>query len=136
MADRTDSGRFAPGHAPSNRGRGGRPRRPVEERYLRAISVNTSAEDWRLIVDRAVKDAKDGDDKARRWLSEYLIGKPTEYVATDITSNGETVGAADLVAELTTIFDSARARQGADAGGEGALPVEPEGPSEPAPAGG
>jgi hypothetical protein len=53
----------------------GRPRRPIEIEYLAALSDACSIDTWREIVNRAVQDAKDGDDKARVWLSRYLIGE-------------------------------------------------------------
>jgi hypothetical protein len=34
--------------------------------------------DWRKIVDTAVSRAKAGDDKARKWLSDYLMGPPVQ----------------------------------------------------------
>jgi hypothetical protein len=30
---------------------------------------------WQKIVARAIKDAEQGDAKARRWLGEYLLGR-------------------------------------------------------------
>lgn len=38
----------------------------------------TKDEDWRAITRRAVSDAKRGDDKARVWLSNYLLGAPRQ----------------------------------------------------------
>ena len=31
--------------------------------------------EWRLVVTKALQDAKDGDAKARDWLAQYLIGE-------------------------------------------------------------
>lgn len=53
----------------------------MEERYLKALTNRVTLKDWRLIVDKALEQALDGDDKARRWLGEYLIGKPAERLA-------------------------------------------------------
>ncbi len=63
-------GRFAPGNA----GGPGRPPRPVELHYLRAISDACPLETWRDIVQKAVDLAKTGDPQARAWLSKYLCG--------------------------------------------------------------
>jgi len=63
-------GRFAPG----NGGGPGRPPRPVELHYLRAISDACPLETWQEIVKRAVDLAKTGDPQARAWLSKYLCG--------------------------------------------------------------
>jgi hypothetical protein len=49
----------------------------VSNDYLQAMSDSVSFEDWQDIVRRAVQDAKDGDVKAREWLSKYLLGKST-----------------------------------------------------------
>lgn len=69
----------------------GRPRRTVEESYLQTLYQVVKREDWREIIQKAVEQAKQGDDRARRWLSEYLVGKPTEYVAADLTSGGQVI---------------------------------------------
>ncbi len=69
----------------------GRPRRSVEESYLQTLYQVVKREDWREIIQKAVEQAKKGDDRARRWLSEYLVGKPTEYVAADVTSGGQVI---------------------------------------------
>jgi hypothetical protein len=73
--DMTDSrnpnGTFAPGHP----GGPGRPRRAVEAHYLTAISEACPPDTWKQIVDRAVKDALDGNSSAREWLAKYLVGK-------------------------------------------------------------
>lgn len=66
-------GRFAPGNA----GGPGRPPRPVELHYLRAISDACPLETWQEIVNKAVDDAKAGDPQARAWLSKYLCGDST-----------------------------------------------------------
>ncbi len=63
-------GRFAEGNA----GGPGRPPRPVELHYLRAISDACPLETWAEIVAKAVDDAKGGDPQARAWLSKYLCG--------------------------------------------------------------
>jgi hypothetical protein len=46
----------------------------VELDYLAALSDAVTLDRWRAIVERAVDDAAKGDDKARAWLSRYLIG--------------------------------------------------------------
>lgn len=61
---------------PGNPGGPGRPRRAIEERYLRKISSSVTMNEWKEIILMAVEQAKGGDATARRWLSEYLIGRP------------------------------------------------------------
>src|SRR5262245_57364772 len=63
-------GRFVEG----NPGGPGRPRRPIEREYLRALNEAVSLEEWAEVVRAAVAQAKKGDSKARDWLTQYLIG--------------------------------------------------------------
>lgn len=69
----------------------GRPRREIEEKYLLVFRRAVKPKDWREVIDRALEQAKMGDKDARKFLAEYLVGKPTEYVAADLTSGGEKV---------------------------------------------
>jgi hypothetical protein len=69
-SDRDSKGRFVPG----NPGGPGRPRRTVEQDYLLALSEAVTIEKWKQIVESAVTAAVQGDDKARTWLSKYLLG--------------------------------------------------------------
>ena len=87
-------GRFTRGNKASVGNKGCRPRRAVEERYLAVLSQQISLEEWAQIVRTAKGQALQGDDKARSWLGNYLIGKPTDYVAADVTSEGESLLAA------------------------------------------
>ncbi|HVD00487.1 MAG TPA: hypothetical protein VNG93_04995 [Candidatus Dormibacteraeota bacterium] len=68
---RGTNGRFRRG----NPGGPGRPRRAVEDDYLRALTEECPPEAWREIVRQAVADAKAGDAKARGWLADHLIGQ-------------------------------------------------------------
>ncbi len=68
---RQGNGRFADG----NPGGPGRPRRAVERQYLAALSDAISLEDWQEIVKATVTRAKEGDSKARDWLTRYVIGE-------------------------------------------------------------
>jgi hypothetical protein len=69
MIDRTSTGQFAKG----NPGGPGRPRRAVEQEYLAVLSEAVPLDTWRAICERAAKDAKAGDHRARDWLSRYLL---------------------------------------------------------------
>jgi len=71
MGAREQNGQFAKGNA----GGPGRPKRAVEDEYLAAIASGVSQDDWRAIVFRAAADAKQGDARARDWLSRYLVGE-------------------------------------------------------------
>lgn len=52
----------------------GRPKRLVEDAYIKATVGRVSLKDWRAIVDRAVADAIAGNHRAREWLSRILLG--------------------------------------------------------------
>ncbi|MDD2321316.1 MAG: hypothetical protein PHO83_14825 [Geobacteraceae bacterium] len=67
---RGSNGRFQPG----NPGGPGRPSRQTEYQYLRAISEICPVDTFKEIVTAAVDAACRGDDKARIWLSSYLVG--------------------------------------------------------------
>jgi hypothetical protein len=78
--ERGEDGRFVQG----NSGGPGRPRRAVEDEYLMVLSDAVSLGVWKDIVKRAVEDAKDGDWRARRWLSLYLLGAPRKNMLFDL----------------------------------------------------
>src|SRR5262245_28501281 len=71
--DRDAKGRFRKGH-PGNRNATGRPPRAVEHDYLSATIGAVSVSEWVAVVVKALDQAKDGDAKARDWLSRVLIG--------------------------------------------------------------
>lgn len=98
MADRGPDGRFLRGHKASVGNRGGRPRRSVEEKYLKALSDSVTLDDWRAIALRAVEQAIAGDKDARTWLGNYLIGRPTEYQVIDADIESDSVS--DLLADI------------------------------------
>ena len=100
MAERNEKGQFVKGEYG---GGPGRPKRSTEAEYLDALIEVTPIAAWKRIGRKAVQQAERGDPQARRWLSEYLLGKPQERM--DLTSGGESiVRAQDLTDdELATI---------------------------------
>ena len=58
----------------------GRPRKVVERAYLDELVEMVTLEEWRKVVRKALTDAKKGMPEARRWLSEYLVGKPPQIL--------------------------------------------------------
>src|SRR5690348_13702790 len=66
-------GRFKKGH----KGGPGRPRRVVEQDYVVALSEAVPLDRWRKIIERAITDAESGDARAREWVGNYMMGKPT-----------------------------------------------------------
>ena len=53
------------------------------EDYVLATIDNCTLDDWKMIVQRAVADAMGGNEKARRWLSEYILGDPKQNKTVD-----------------------------------------------------
>jgi hypothetical protein len=68
-------GRFVPGRA----GGLGRPRKPRPD-YLKALTERVPLERWQRIVETATQLAESGDPKARDWLTNHLVGRPTEKI--------------------------------------------------------
>ena len=65
----------------------GRPRRSVEERYLKAMQQVVTVKEWRTVVLVALSHAKAGDKAAREWLSNYLLGRPDQYTRLDVDAD-------------------------------------------------
>ena len=85
-AARKANGQYEKGNSGNPKGR---PKKKREERYLEITMSACTFKDWRLIVQKAVNDAKRGDATARKWLSDYLIGSPQQKM--DITTDGEKI---------------------------------------------
>ena len=54
----------------------GRPKKPIELKYLKLLQQACTFDQWKNICTRAVADAADGDRHARAWLSKYLLPEP------------------------------------------------------------
>ena len=92
--ERQTNGTFAPGHA----GGSGRPKRSTEENYLQVLSEQVTLKDWTEVVQRALDDAKNGDNRARDWLGKYLMGdKPAVAM---LLKPESTIDAVAVAAEL------------------------------------
>ena len=89
MMQRDDKGRFVRGNKAS-------PGRPPKEREIKFYELTLSAvsdTDWEDIVCTAVRLAKRGDAQARKWLSDYLIGVPSQ----SLELSGKNSGPIELV---------------------------------------
>jgi hypothetical protein len=87
LADRNALGQFVRGHAPSNKGQGGRPPRGVEERIIRALSDEIDNGKLKAMVRAVSAKAQEGDLRAVRLVMEYLVGMPRQR--TEITISEE-----------------------------------------------
>ena len=65
------------------------PKARTQASYLRATAATVSLEDWADVVKTALSDAKEGDAKARTWLSSYLIGTPIQRIAAIVTDTAD-----------------------------------------------
>jgi len=78
---RDEGGRFANG----NPGGPGRPRRATEKDYLRALSDACPIEVWQEIVEKAVEEARAGDQAARMWLGKYLLNNTSLHASVPLS---------------------------------------------------
>lgn len=74
MAERDENGRFIKGHS----GGPGRPKKEREERFKEITLSSVTYADWKEIVEKAVVQAKRGDNQARKFLADYLMGPPIQ----------------------------------------------------------
>ena len=77
MIARDSKGRFVKGASGNPQGR--LPKQ-TETSYLQVSESVCTFDVWREIVAKAVEQAKQGDARARQWLSDYLVGKPISMV--------------------------------------------------------
>lgn len=75
MADRDSKGRFIKGQTGNPAGRMPKER---EVQYRDILVTAVPVEDWHEIIYKAVKQAKQGDATARKWLTDYLVGVPAQ----------------------------------------------------------
>src|SRR5262245_34063085 len=75
------NGRFKRGYG----GGPGRPCRQTEQTYLHVLIETVPPDQWRKVCEKALAQALEGDAKAREWLANYLIGRPTQAVEVNET---------------------------------------------------
>lgn len=79
--ERSRKGQFVNGNSASagvSEGKTGRPPRKREERFYDITLRACTYSDWRKIVKKAVKQALEGDHRARKFLADYIIGPPLQ----------------------------------------------------------
>ncbi len=104
MQGRDENGKFKKGVSGNPNGR---PRKKREIRFYEITQTACTFEDWKEIVKVAVEDAKKGDATSRKWLSDYLMGAPQQYL--DMTTKGDKVGLIDneeTIAEAIAIVNA------------------------------
>jgi hypothetical protein len=69
-----NSGKFVKG----NKASPGRPPKEREGRYYDILMTTVTFEVWGKIVQKAADQAVKGDQAARKWLADYLVGPPVE----------------------------------------------------------
>ena len=74
MPERDETGKFKKG----NSGGPGRPTKEREERYYDILITTVTYDRWKKIVLKAADQAERGDQAARKWLADYLIGAPVQ----------------------------------------------------------
>lgn len=89
MAERDEKGRFIKGTVPNPNGR---PPAVKEVKYYEILKANVTEQDWAAIVSRAKQQARAGDDKARKWLTDNLIGLPTQKSEIELKDNKYVIG--------------------------------------------
>lgn len=53
---------------------------PIERQYLLRLARRVTLDDWDLIIDKAVTDAKEGDHRARDWISKTVLPGDTSII--------------------------------------------------------
>ena len=72
---RDTKGRFVKGVSGNPKGRA---TKKQELRYYDILVSAVTPERWKVIVNKAILQAEHGDQAARKWLADYLIGPPVE----------------------------------------------------------
>ena len=75
MVERDESGKFIKGVSGNPQGR---PKKEREERFYEITLSTVGFEDWKAIIQKAVKQAKAGDSMARKFLADYIMGPPVQ----------------------------------------------------------
>lgn len=75
MTDRDPTGKFVKGQSGNPKGRAPKER---EARYYEILMSTVTFEVWGEIVKKAAEQARKGDQAARKWLADYLVGPPVE----------------------------------------------------------
>ena len=87
----------------------GRPKKPIEEKYIKAVYSAIKPDDLKEIVETLSKAAKRGDVQAAKLLMSYLVGIPVQKIA-PTTPDGQnpymSMDSGDLIAIAKKIADA------------------------------
>jgi len=91
----------------------GRPPKKREERFLEITLSTVTYKDWKEVVKKAIEKAKRGDPTARKWLSDYIIGPPTQKSEISSTMEITQVELTDdeRATRIEALLDKARDRR-------------------------
>jgi hypothetical protein len=67
-------------HEQAKRKHPGRHKRAFEEKFIGILRSSVSADDWQQVVAKALDQARNGDTKAREWLSNWMQGKVPDRI--------------------------------------------------------
>jgi len=81
---RDENGRFVKGQSGNPNGR---PAKKREERFMEITLSAVTYTDWREIIKKAIAQARRGDNQARKFLADYLLGPPPQKH--EVKSDGE-----------------------------------------------
>jgi len=83
---RAANGRFAKGNKAAKGGGGGRPHAYAQD-YQAEMRSALDMATWRGVIDKAIAQALDGDNRARLFLASYVMGQPVQQVVADLTGS-------------------------------------------------
>lgn len=75
--------------------RGSASHRRTENDYMGVLLAEVTLEDWREVVSQALQAAKNGDQQARSWLAQYLVGRPEGKAPTPLNVVVQQLSGAD-----------------------------------------
>lgn len=87
MSNRTERGRFVKGVSGNPKGRP----KTLKADYLGIMANIVTPKKWAEIIERATKDAAKGNAAARKWIADYLLGRPVEHVKAEIKTTALTL---------------------------------------------
>ena len=79
MAERDANGRFIKGW----KGGPGRPAKEIKGTYLGILREAVTGADWLKVAQKALQQAQRGNKDARKWLADYIVGKPPQEFVID-----------------------------------------------------